>query len=344
MKYKDSGVDIDSANAAVKSIKSIVKETYSKAVLSDIGAFGSMFDGSFKQYKKPVLVSSADGVGTKMVIAEETNFFEHTGEDIVNHSVNDILAVGAKPLYFLDYIGMGKMNKSIIERIIISMSYACKKNKLSLIGGELAEMSVVYNYKHFDVAGFIVGLAEKDEIITGANIKKGDILIGLHSSGFHTNGFTLVRSILKKKKIDLFKSFKYSKEPIYAQLLAPHRSYLDPVFPLVRKKKIHGIAHITGGGFYDNISRVLPKNIDALIDTRKWRVPKLFEEICNLGNVGFEDAYRTFNMGIGMVLIVGEKDIPYIEKSLKSSKIGYDIIGIALKGKGNVFLQRKEAL
>ncbi|MDD3803262.1 MAG: phosphoribosylformylglycinamidine cyclo-ligase [bacterium] len=341
MKYKDSGVNIDGANSTVKTIKRIVKSTFSEAVLSNIGAFGSMYDGKFAGIKEPVLVSSADGVGTKMIIAEEADYFEKCGEDIVNHSVNDILSVGAKGLYFLDYIGMGKLEQKKVERIILSMSKACKANSVSLIGGELAEMSAVYNYTHYDVVGFIVGVAEKRDLMKKERIKKDNVIIGLHSSGFHTNGYTLIRKILSENKINIKKTFPFSKKKIYELLLEPHRSYFKPVYPLVRERVINGIAHITGGGFVDNIERVLPENVDAVIDASKWRVPSLFSYICSLGKVSFEDAYRTFNMGIGMVLITDKKNLPHIENSLKKVKIGYDVIGRTSSGSGSVYVLKR---
>ncbi|MGE3062684.1 MAG: phosphoribosylformylglycinamidine cyclo-ligase [bacterium] len=341
MKYKDSGVNIDAANSTVKSIKKIVKSTFSDAVLCNIGAFGSMYDGKFKGFKEPVLVSSADGVGTKMVLAEEADYFERCGEDIVNHSVNDILSVGAKGLYFLDYIGMGCLEKKRVERIISSMAKACRENSVSLIGGELAEMSVVYNYTHYDVVGFIVGVAEKKNILFPEKIKKDNVIIGLHSSGFHTNGYSLIRKILKDNKVNIKKSFPFSKKKIYELLLEPHRSYFKPVWPLIQNKALNGIAHITGGGFIDNIERILPDNVDAVIDSSAWNVPPLFNKICSLGGVSFEDAYRTFNMGIGMVLITDKKQLPHIENSLKKVKIGYNIIGKTSAGIGSVYLLKR---
>lgn len=341
MKYKDSGVNISEANETLGSIKEIVKSTFTKSVLSNIGAFGSMYDGKFKDIKEPVLVSSADGVGTKMILAEEADYFERCGEDIVNHSVNDILSVGAKGLYFLDYLGMGRLEKRKVERIITSMAKACRENNVSLIGGELAEMSVVYNYTHFDVVGFIVGVAEKKDILTEKKIKKDNVIIGLHSSGFHTNGYSLIRNILKEKKINIKKSFPFSNKKIYELLLEPHRSYFAPVYPLVRERVLSGIAHITGGGFFDNIERILPDNVDAVIDTSKWKTPELFSHICSLGDVSFEESYKTFNMGIGMTLVAEKKNLPYIEKSLKKFKIGYDIIGRTASGSGSVYLLKR---
>ncbi|KUK86499.1 MAG: phosphoribosylformylglycinamidine cyclo-ligase [bacterium] len=340
MKYKDSGVNISKANQTVKDIKKLVRSTYSKNVLSDIGIFGSIYSGKFSGYKKPVLVSSCDGVGTKVLIAEQVNFFDHLGEDIVNHSVNDILAVGAKPLYFLDYIGMGKLERNKINIIISSMVKACKYNSLSLVGGELAEMSDVYNFTHYDIVGFIVGICEKDNILTGQNIKKGDHILGLPSNGFHTNGYSLIRNIIKEKNLNLKKPLKNSKIPLYKELLKPHMSYFNQVYPLIEKKKINGIAHITGGGFKENIKRILPQNVDAIIETSSWEVPNLFKNFCQIGNIKFYESYRVFNMGIGMVLIVSKKNIASVENFFKKIKIEYRKIGYIVSGKGNVSLVR----
>jgi len=339
MNYKEAGVNIDEANASVKSIKGLVKKTFSPAVISDIGAFGAMYDGRFPEYKEPVLISSADGVGTKMIIAEQADWFENAGADIVNHSVNDILAVGAKPLYFLDYIGAGKIEKKKVELVIASMADACMQNGLSLIGGELAEMSEVYNFTHYDVVGFIVGIAEKDEIIKGSGIKDGDVLIGLPSNGFHTNGFTLVRRILEETATDIMKPLENGGEPLYKLLLTPHRSYFKEVYPLVKAKLLSGIAHITGGGFYDNIERILPDGIKVEIYKDSWQVPKLFSKIVEIGEVKENDAYRTFNMGIGMVLFSDKASSEKIIEAFISRGIEHKIIGRAFSGDKSVVLK-----
>ncbi len=335
MKYKEAGVDIDKGIQSVKRIKAHVKKTFSSSVISDIGAFGAMYSGVFGM-KEPVLVSSADGVGTKLIIAQKTGYFENVGADIVNHSIDDILSVGAKPLYFLDYIGAGKIEPDIIETIIASMSDACCEAGMSLIGGEMAEMGAVYNYEHYDIVGFITGIAEKSRIMTGSSIKPGDSIIGLKSNGFHTNGFSLVRSIIDKNKIDINASPDFSDEPLYRILLRPHRSYFNEVYPQLEKGMLTGIAHITGGGFYDNISRVLPENTDAVIKDGSWTVPPLFEMIVKAGNVDFEEARRVFNMGIGMVLFCREEHSEAIVRELDSNEELALIIGKAESGTGTV--------
>ncbi len=337
--YVKSGVNIDKGMESVNRIKKLVKETFNINVVSDIGAFGAMYNGDFSNYKNPILVSSADGVGTKLVIAQKMNYFDHVGEDIVNHSVDDILAVGAKPLYFLDYIGCGKIDPNIIERIIASMTKACKENSMSLIGGELAEMSIVYNYEHYDIVGFITGIAEKENIITGGEIKEGDILIGLNSSGFHTNGYSLVRKIIEDNNIKYDDKFDFSNEEIYKLLLKPHKSYFNSVYTLIEKQLINGIAHITGGGFYDNIKRILPYNTNAIIDSSTWETPEIMKKIVELGKIEFEESYRVFNMGIGMVLIINKNNLKNIENELNSKNEKYTIIGEIIKGNGSVIVK-----
>lgn len=334
-KYKKSGVDIDKAARSVENIGKIVKDTYSGNVLSRIGSFGAMYSADFSTMENPVLISSADGVGTKLVIARKMNSFEHTGEDIVNHSVNDILATGAKPLYFLDYIGCGSVEEDTVNDIIRSMADACKSNDMSLIGGELAEMSVVYDYTHYDIVGFITGIAEKDSIITGDNVSEGDIVIGLPSSGFHTNGYTLIREIIDSNNIDLTSVPSFSDRKLYELLLEPHRSYYKTVYPLIGKHLIKGIAHITGGGFYDNIRRILPADVNVIIESQSWDIPPVFDYIITMGNIDTEEAYRVFNMGIGMILIIDPDSISEVRDHLQKHS-EYFIIGSVSKGEGIV--------
>lgn len=335
MKYKEAGVDIDKGLESVKRIKAHVKKTFSKNVISDIGAFGAMYSGAFDM-KDPVLVSSADGVGTKLIIAQKTGYFDNVGADIVNHSIDDILCIGAKPLYFLDYIGAGKIEPDVIETIIASMSAACCDAGMSLIGGEMAEMGAVYNYEHYDIVGFITGIADRESIITGSEIHEGDSIIGLKSSGFHTNGFSLVRAIIDEAGIDINAVPEFSDEPLYKLLLKPHRPYFNEVHPLVQEKKIRGIAHITGGGFYDNISRILPENTDAVINGNSWERPALFRMIAEAGKVEFEEAHRVFNMGIGMVLFCRQEDEKYVLEFVNSKGNLGILIGRAEKGTGRV--------
>lgn len=334
MKYSESGVNIDKGMESVSRIKKLVKGTYSKAVLSDIGSFGAMYSASFKEYREPVLVSSADGVGTKLIIAEETDYYDNCGADIVNHSVNDILAVGAKPLYFLDYIGCGIVDPDTVETIITSMADACRSNGMSLIGGELAEMSITYDNRHYDIVGFITGIAERDNIINGSEITEGDLILGFPSSGFHTNGFSLVRKIISDNELDLHSVQGSMEDKLYKELLKPHRSYLRELYPLIEKNIVRGIAHITGGGFYDNIARILPDNAMAIIEKDTYKVPELFRFFVNQGNIANEEAYRVFNMGIGIVAVIGKEHIDNARKTLDEMHAEHYIIGRIEKGSG----------
>ncbi len=334
MKYSESGVDIDKGMESVRRIKKLVKNTYSKAVLSDIGSFGAMYRASFPGMNDPVLVSSADGVGTKLLIAEQMNFYENCGKDIVNHSINDILAVGAKPLYFMDYIGCGKVDPDIVEKIISSMAAACSQQNISLIGGELAEMSEVYANIHYDIVGFITGIVDRKNILSGINIKKGDLILGLPSNGFHTNGYSLIRKIIKDRKLNLERIYSDMEEPLFMELLKPHRPYRKELEPLLDEGIIEGIAHITGGGFFDNISRILPEGTKAVIRKESYEIPPLFNMFKTEGDLDENEAYRVFNMGIGIVFVISPDTMPYVSDYFKSRDIVYYDIGYIEDGAG----------
>jgi len=318
MLYKEAGVDINRLSLIKKFIKKEAKKTKTHLVLSDIGLFGSLFE--LKGYKKPVLVGSVDGVGTKILIAKEMNKHEGIGQDIVNHCVNDILTTGAKPLFFLDYIAFSDIREKVIKEVITGIRKACKENYLALVGGELAQMPDFYPKGVYDLVGFIIGVCEKEDIIDGKKIKEGDILLGLPSSGLHTNGYSLVRKIFKKYDIKI----KGLKRKLGDELLIPHKSYLKDISPYL--KEIKGIAHITGGGFYENIKRILPKGISVIIKKNSWQIPKIFKIIQKYGKIPEKEMYRVFNMGIGMVLIVN-KNSKIIEE-IKNCKI----IGETIKG------------
>ncbi|MEO0097533.1 MAG: phosphoribosylformylglycinamidine cyclo-ligase [candidate division WOR-3 bacterium] len=311
MLYKQAGVDIDRLSLIKKFIKKEARKTKTPFVLSDIGLFGSLFE--LKNYKNPVLVGSVDGVGTKILIACQMNKHKGIGEDIVNHCVNDILTIGAKPLFFLDYIAFSKIEERVIKEVIIGIRRACKYNNLALVGGELAQMPDFYPKDVYDLVGFIIGVCEKEDIIDGKKIKEGDIILGLPSSGLHTNGYSLVRKIFKKFNIKI----KGLKRKLGDELLIPHKSYLKEIFPYL--KEIKGIAHITGGGFYENIKRILPKGLSCIIYKKTWEFPKIFKIIQKYGNIPEEEMYKVFNMGMGIVLIV-EKDSKIIGK-IKEAKI-----------------------
>ncbi len=325
MKYKDAGVDIDKAEVFKRKVKQLVRRTYNKSVLADIGLFGGLYSLP-KKHSQPVLVSSIDGVGTKTIIARLMGEHEVIGYDIVAHGADDILAQGARPLFFLDYIGTAQLDNRIAIQLIKGMVKACRDVGCCLIGGETAQMPDVYRRGEYDLAGCIVGLVERKKIIDGRKIKPGDKIIGLPSTGLHTNGFTLARKVLLKK----YRVSSYLPElktTVGRALLRPHRSYVGQVFRLAQKTGIKGIAHITGGGLIDNIPRILPPGVNAVLDQKCWSVLPVFKLIQRLGRVPVEDMYRTFNMGIGMVLIVDKK-----------AKVNGKIIGEVVKGKRKVII------
>lgn len=336
MKYRDAGVNIKAAQESVKKIRRLARETFSSSVLTDIGGFGALFEMK-KKYAEPVLVSSADGVGTKLEIATMTERYDTTGHDLVNHCVNDILTVGAEPLFFLDYIATPKLNEKIIEEIVMGLAKGCKENSCSLVGGEMAEMPDFYKEKHYDIAGFIVGIVEKKRIPDIDAVKPDDILIGLESNGLHTNGFSLVRKILfSKLKLTVEDYVPEIKNYVGEELLRIHRSYFPLLSPLRERGIIKGYAHITGGGFYDNIPRILPHNCSCIIDTSTWEKPPIFDFLKEQGDIPISEMYRTFNMGIGMVLIVDAENKEEFENYLISKKEEFYEIGQVVAGERNV--------
>ena len=305
--YKDAGVDIDLAEKLVQKIKQLARKTFNERVLADIGLFGAFYDVKFEEYKHPVLVSSVDGVGTKLKIAFLVNKHDTIGQDLVNHCVNDILVCGAKPLFFLDYFATGKLNIDVAEQVIYGLAKACEENNCTLIGGETAEMPGFYQEGEYDLAGTIVGIVEKEKIIKGDKVKDGDILIALPSTGLHTNGYSLARMILLEKfKIDEF--IPELNTTLAEELLKIHRSYLKPILKLLDKFEIHAMAHITGGGIIGNTKRVVPETLKIKIYWDSWERPAIFNLIQKLGNVPEEDMRRTFNLGIGLILIVDKND------------------------------------
>lgn len=305
--YKDSGVDIEAGENLVKRIKGFVKETFSKSVLTDVGLFGAFFEPDFSKYKKPVLVSSVDGVGTKLKIAFMMNKHNTVGQDLVNHCVNDILVCGAKPLFFLDYYATGKLNNEIAEQVIFGLATACKENHCSLIGGETAEMPGMYQDDEYDIAGTIVGVVEKEKIIKGDNIIEGDVLIGLPSTGLHTNGYSLARSIFfpKYKPSDYFEELGNT---IGDELLKIHKSYLKTIEKIENSINIKGMSHITGGGIVGNTMRIIPKNLSIKVDWDSWDILPIFSLIQKLGDVPVDDMRKTFNLGIGLIIIVDKNE------------------------------------
>lgn len=306
--YKAAGVDIEAGEEAVFRLKGYAQSTFTPNVLTDIGSFGGLFRFDPEGMVEPVLVSSIDGVGTKVKIAGMMGRYDTVGVDMVNHAVNDILVQGARPLFFLDYIATSKLSPEMAADVVKGMSEACREAGCVLIGGEIAEMPGVYCENEFDVAGCIVGVVDRPRIIDGSKVMPGDVLIGLASSGLHTNGYSLVRKVL-------FEDNDYQVDRYIPELggvlgdvlLAPHKSYLKPVMAVLEKHDIHAMAHLTGGGFYGNIPRVLPTDCQVTVERRNWGVPPIFQFIQEKGSIDVTEMHRTFNMGIGMVLIVAKE-------------------------------------
>ena len=316
MDYKSSGVDIAAADRATERIKNLAKSTFTPQVLKGIGSFGGFFSLKKGEYKDPVLLSSVDSVGTKLKVAFMMGKHDTVGEDIVNHCVNDILVHGAKPLFFLDYIGTGKLSPDVIAEIIKGLSRACRKAGCSLIGGETAEMPGVYAPGEFDMVGTIVGWVEKNEIVDGGNVRPGDLCLGLPSSGLHTNGYSLARTAFA----DVAWSTHVDElgTSLGESLLVPHRCYLKSVEKLWKMGiTVKSMAHITGGGFPDNLPRVIPANVGVSVDRKAWEPQAIFRAIQERGNVELHEMYRVFNMGVGMVLILSPEDVDAAIEALK---------------------------
>ncbi len=328
--YKQAGVNIEAGDAFVKRIKSNVRSTFSKSVLTDIGAFGAFYDASFKQFKFPVLVSSTDGVGTKLKIAVMMNKHDTIGQDLVNHCVNDIAVCGASPLFFLDYFAVGKLKLDVAEKVVSGLVKACKENNCSLVGGETAEMPGIYKKDDYDLAGTIVGVVERKSILTGKKVKAGDILIGLPSTGLHTNGYSLARKILLNK-FSVDKYFPALKKTIGEALLAVHRSYLKPIQTLLQIEGVHSLAHITGGGIVGNTSRVVPSSLALHVDWNSWKRPNIFSLIQKIGNVPESDMRQTFNLGVGLVIIASKTSADTILSTLTTIKEEPFVIGEVIK-------------
>jgi phosphoribosylaminoimidazole synthetase len=330
--YASSGVDIDAGNRAVELMKDAVKSTYNSSVLAGIGSFGGLFDASaLKDMKSPVLVASTDGVGTKVKLASSVGRFRGIGHDIVNHCINDILVQGARPLFFMDYFATSKLNPEQTAEVVSGIAEACKESGAALLGGETAEMPGVYQVGEFDVAGTIVGVLERDSILPRSNIKAGDVLIGLKSSGPHTNGYSLIRKVFADSQLNTF--FPDLNSTLADALLAPHRSYFSVLHS--RLAHIKALAHITGGGFIENIPRVLPYALDAKIAMGSWPVPPLWNLIQQTGNIGADEMYRVFNMGIGMILIVDRNSAAEIQSGIPEQTF---VIGELVKGNQKVQL------
>jgi len=323
--YKDSGVDIEAGENLVHSIKDVVKETHNTNVISNIGGFGGLFSASFSNLKEPVLVSSVDGVGTKLIVAFKAGKYDTVGQDLVNHCVNDIAVCGATPLFFLDYFSTGKLEQEVGFNVIKGFATACKENGVALIGGETAEMPDIYDSGEFDLAGTIVGVVDRDKLITGENIKKGDLLIGFKSSGLHTNGYSLARNVL-------FSKFGVEDTPeeldcsVGEELLKVHKSYLQLISELKEIEGVNGFSHITGGGIVGNTKRILPDGLKLDIDWNSWQRLPIFNLIQKTGNVPEEDMRATFNLGIGLIAVVSPEALEKVKT--KSDSLGDENIEI----------------
>lgn len=339
-RYREAGVDLESADRAKSRLGELVRGTFSGKVAGDFGDFGSAF--SLKSYggKEKYLVSSVDGVGTKLKIAFMASHHDTVGHDLVNHLVNDILCLGARPIFFMDYIGLGKMNEDIVLDIVKGIAEGCKENGCALLGGETAEMPGFYAEGEYDIAGFMAGIADKGILPGKGALKPGDLILGFSSSGLHTNGYTLARkAFFEIGKMKLDDIVPETGTRLRDELLKIHFSYFDIIYPLMKKKLIKAAAHITGGGFEGNISRILSPRVDAVINTYHWFTPGIFKSIIRLAKVGVEEMYRVFNMGIGFVTIVGENDIPRLRKYLDAGDCEVIPVGVLRKGTGKVILQ-----
>jgi phosphoribosylformylglycinamidine cyclo-ligase len=315
--YKDSGVDIAAGEEMVNKIKPLVKSTFNDKVLSEIGLFGGFYDGLFPEMEHPVLVASTDGVGTKLKIAFMMDKHNTVGACLVNHCVDDILCCGAKPLFFLDYFATGKLNPSVGVEVVEGFTKSCRENNCALIGGETAEMPSIYNDGEYDMSGTIIGVVDKSKIVNGKKIKPNDLMIGLQSTGLHTNGYSLARNVLFPK-YDINQKIAELDETIGNTLLAVHRSYLKEVHPLIDAELLSGISHITGGGIIGNTSRIMPENCKMEIDWKSWNRLPIFDFIQKEGNISEEEMRKVFNLGIGMILISSEKNL---DKILEATKI-----------------------
>ena len=329
--YKKAGVSIENADKLIEKIKPIAKKTCDSNVIGSIGGFGAMYDLSKLRYKNPVLISGTDGVGTKLKLAIKLKKLEWIGIDLVAMCVNDIISQGAKPLFFLDYYATGKLNEKRCFDVIKGIANGCKQSKMSLIGGETAEMPKLYKSGDFDIAGFCVGIAEKKKLLPKKNISKQDCIIGIKSSGLHSNGYSLVNHMLDQKKIRL--NDKIGSQTLGSLLIKPTKIYTE-ILSINSFDKIKAIAHITGGGLTENIPRILPNDINGLIDFKKINVPKVFSYIQDRGSIDNQEMLKVLNCGIGMTLVVNKKDAQSIINDLKKIKLNSSIIGNIIEGKG----------
>jgi phosphoribosylformylglycinamidine cyclo-ligase len=331
--YADAGVDISSGDRAKDRIKYLAQKTFNRNVLGGIGGFGALFRLDLQRWKNPILVSSADGVGTKLKIAFELGMHHTVGTDLVNHCVNDIAVQGATPLFFLDYLASGRLDPEVTEAVVTGLAEACKANGCALIGGETAQMPGFYTDGEYDLAGFIVGAVDRDKLVTGAGIKQGDVLIGLPSTGLHTNGYSLARKLFFE--VAGYKPSQYVtaiKEKAGTALMKTHRSYLHVIQKLVAAGLTAGMAHITGGGITENLPRILPKNTAAQVELGSWPVLPIFEHLQALGQVSKDEMMRTFNMGVGLIAVIPAEKFTRAKNLLVRAEEKFFVIGRVVKG------------
>lgn len=344
-RYAAAGVDIDAKAAALERVRRVIRSTFTPGVLGDVGGFGGLFRPDLTAYREPVLVASTDGVGTKLKVAVAVGRHDTCGADLVNHCVNDILVQGARPLFFLDYIAAGKIDPRLIEAVIEGLARGCRENRTALLGGETAEMPGFYSEGDYDLAGTIVGVVDRARILDGSRVRLGDLAVGLPSVGLHTNGYSLARKVffeeLRKTPNDPLNDS--GGLTVADALLAPHLSYLRALEPLLDENIVHAMAHITGGGFYDNIPRVLPENMGVIVRSGSWPVPPVFEAIQRGGAVGFEEMHRVFNMGIGMVVFVSPSDFPTAAGIWSRMGQRYFAIGNVVAGARRVVIEQQPA-
>jgi phosphoribosylformylglycinamidine cyclo-ligase len=338
LSYSDAGVDIDAANRAKAGISALLRSTRTADTLSDLGAFGGLYRVP-RDLRQPVLVASTDGVGTKLKLAFLTGRHGTVGEDLVNHCVNDILVQGARPLFFLDYIGMGRLEEGTVEALVEGIARGCKANGCALLGGETAEMPDFYAPGEYDLAGTIIGAVEEDRVLDGSTIREGDAILALASSGLHTNGYSLARRVvLERMGLSPEDAFPGEDDSVADVLLRVHRSYLRALWPLIEQGRVHGLAHITGGGLLENLPRVLPAGVSARIDRDSWEVPNVFQVLQREGGVAEEEMFRAFNMGVGMVAFVAAADADTRVRELNAAGERAWVVGSVVRGNQDVVL------
>lgn len=335
--YRESGVDIDRANQAKRRIRELARSTFNAGVVTDIGSFAGIFRPDFARYERPVLLASADGVGTKLKVAFLAGVHDTVGIDLVAHCTNDILVCGATPLFVLDYIACGELEPGVVEQVVSGLAAGCRQARCVLLGGETAEMPDFYQPGEYDLAGFIVGIADEGRVYDRSRVQAGDLLIGLRSSGLHTNGYSLVRKLFfDRERLGVDAYLPELGRTLGEELLAPHRNYLDLVEPLMTADRLQAMAHITGGGITENLDRALPPHLDAVVRAGSWQPPAIFRCIQERGQVAPTEMLRTFNMGIGMILVVAPSQQTAVETHLRDCGEDFVCLGEVVAGKGKV--------